>query len=186
MNTLTDQEIIQSVLNGNTADFNLLINRYKQKAFSMLNRILRNRMDAEEVLQDSFMKAYTGLSRFRNESRFSTWFYRIVYNNAMNRVKRKGLKIEREMISVDEDFDIEGGELHPENTDISKILDDAINRLPAAYSSVINLFYINDCSCEEISSITGQSVANVKVLLFRARKALKNYLEKNNLHKELL
>jgi len=89
MRNLTDSEIITSVKRGNQADFEIIIDRYKNKAFSLVKRILKNNMEAEEVLQDCFLKAFNALSSFRQESKFSTWFYRIVYNSAISKVSVK-------------------------------------------------------------------------------------------------
>ena len=80
MKNLTDVEIIESVKKGNQADYTVLIDRYKNKAFTMLKRMLKNDFEAEEVLMDAFLKAYNNLSSFKFEAKFSTWFYRIVYN----------------------------------------------------------------------------------------------------------
>ena len=71
---------------GNTADFSVLVDRYKNKSFTMLKRMLKNDFDAEEVLMDCFMKAYNNLGSFKFESKFSTWFYRIVYNTALTKL----------------------------------------------------------------------------------------------------
>ena len=77
MKGLSDREIVDSVKKGNHSDYAILIDRYKNKAFSMLTRMLKNKMEAEEVLQDSFLKAFNGLKDFKGESKFSTWFYKI-------------------------------------------------------------------------------------------------------------
>jgi len=82
MNKLSDQEILDSVICGNQADYSIIVDRYKNKAFSLLKRMLKNEQDAEETLQDCFLKAYNSLSNFKGEAKFSTWFYRIVYNTA--------------------------------------------------------------------------------------------------------
>jgi RNA polymerase sigma factor (sigma-70 family) len=107
MKNISDFDVIESVIRGNSADFSILIDRYKNKAFSMLRRMLKNEFDAEEVLQDCFLKAFNSLSSFKQESKFSTWFYRIVYNTALTRLSSKKRKIENEMSSVDEYFDLE-------------------------------------------------------------------------------
>ena len=86
MKHLSDIEIIESIKRGNAADFSLLVNRYKDKAFSLLKRLLKNEMDAEEVLQDCFLKAFNSLKDFRQEAKFSTWFYRIVYNTGLTTI----------------------------------------------------------------------------------------------------
>ena len=80
MKNLTDIEIIESVQKGNAADFAILVDRYKNKAFSMLKRMLKNEQEAEEVLQDCFLKSFQSLNSFRGDAKFSTWFYKITYN----------------------------------------------------------------------------------------------------------
>lgn len=92
MRNLSDQEIIDSVRKGNSSDYSILVNRYKNKAFSMLKRMLKNDFDAEEVLQDCFLKAYKSLVNFKGESKFSTWFYRIVYNSAVTKLSSQKRK----------------------------------------------------------------------------------------------
>ena len=107
MKNLSDQEIIDSVIKGNDSDYSIIIDRYKNKAFSMLNRMLKNEFDAEEVLQDCFLKAYHSLNNFKGEAKFSTWFYRIVYNTALTKLSSKKRKIETEMSSIEEHFNLE-------------------------------------------------------------------------------
>ena len=92
MKILSDIEIIESVKKGNQSDYALLVDRYKDKAFSLVKSIVKNDMEAEEILQDCFLKAYNSLKKFRAESKFSTWFYRIVYNTSLTRVSNKKLK----------------------------------------------------------------------------------------------
>jgi RNA polymerase sigma factor (sigma-70 family) len=188
MRNLTDLEIIESVRKGNQSDFALIINRYKNKAFSLLKRILKNEMDAEEVLQDCFLKTYNGLTAFKNEAKFSTWFYSIVYNTAMTKVSGKKRKIENEMSSVDDHLDLESSYDFrvTEKLNTSVFIASIIDKLPAKYASVINMFYMNEMNCEEISEVMGTTESNVKVLLYRARNALRELIEKKNLMKEMI
>jgi len=188
MKHLSDSEIIDSVLLGNANDYSLLIARYKNKAFSLLKRMLKNEMDAEEVLQDSFVKAYFGLKSFKKEAKFSTWFYRIVYNSAVTKLSSKRRKIEQEMLSVDD----EENPLHlamPEwefNKEKHELLHAAIRELPENYSAVVTLFYLEDMTGEEIAEVMNTSVGNVKVVLYRSRLALKEIISKKDLKKELV
>jgi RNA polymerase sigma factor (sigma-70 family) len=184
----TDFEIIESVRKGNQSDFTLIIDRYKNKAFSMLRRILKNEMDAEEVLQDCFLKTYNGLAGFKKEARFSTWFYSIVYNTAMTRLSGKKRKIGMEMSSVDDHFDLESSYDFriTEQRNTSDFIASIIDQLPPKYATVINLFYMNEMSCQEIAGVMGISEANVKVLLYRSRSALRDMIEKKNFREEIL
>ncbi|MFO7445505.1 MAG: RNA polymerase sigma factor [Ignavibacteriaceae bacterium] len=188
MKNLTDLEIIESVKKGNHADFAILIDRYKNRAFSLLKRMLKNHFDAEEVLQDCFLKAFNALGTFRMESRFSTWFYRIVYNTAITKLSGKKRKIETEMSSIDDHIELRTEEefLFSEQKDVSELLSKLVQKLPPNNASVINMFYIDGMSCEEISEVMSVSVSNVKVLLHRSRNYLKEMIIKNNYMEELL
>lgn len=187
MRNISDQEIIESVLKGNTSDYSILIDRYKNKAFSMLKRMLKNEFDAEEVLQDCFLKAYNSLNSFKGESKFSTWFYRIVYNTAVTKLSSKKRKIELEMTSIEEHFNLVGeyDSGNFEKAELTTLLHNAIERLPERHSAVLSLFYLNEMTCEEIGEVMEISVSNVKVLLYRSRNALKDLLLKENLAEEL-
>jgi RNA polymerase sigma-70 factor (ECF subfamily) len=188
MKNLTDIEIIESVKKGNHSDYALIIDRYKNKAFSLLVRMLKNEMDAEEVLQDCFLKAYKSIESFRQESKFSTWFYRIVYNTALTRISAKKRKIETEMSSIEDHINIRSDYdfRSTEKKDLSEFIQTMIEQLPANYASVINMFYLDNMSCEEIASVMQTSVSNVKVILYRSRNTLRDLLQKNNLIEELL
>ncbi len=188
MKNLTDAEIIESVKKGNQSDFALIVDRYKNRAYAMLKRLLKNEMDAEEVLQDSFLKTYKALNTFKQEAKFSTWFYRIVYNTAMTKISIRKRKIEQEMSSIDDHPDLVSSYdfRTTENMDTTSFINSILEKLPPKYASVINMFYINDMSCEEISSIMNISTANVKVLLYRSRNLLRDMLGKKNLKEEIL
>ena len=187
MKGLSDQEVIESVKKGNHSDYAILIDRYKNKAFSMLTRILKNKMEAEEVLQDCFLRAFKGLNTFKGEAKFSTWFYKIVYNTAITRVSAQKRKIESEMTSLHELFNLESenGYNISEQEDLSLFINEMINKLPPNYASVISMFYLEGMSCEEISKVLETTENNVKVMLHRSRSALKDIMIKNNYIKEI-
>ena len=187
MKGLSDQEIIESVRKGNHSDYALLIDRYKNKAFSMLTRMLKNKMEAEEVLQDCFLKAFKGLNNFKGDSKFSTWFYKITYNSGLSRLAIQKRKTEMEMSSVEDHFNLlsEYDFNITEQKDLSLYIKEMVEKLPANYASVISMFYLEGFSCEEISEVMGTSVNNVKVMLHRSRSALKDIMIKNNYTREL-
>lgn len=188
MKNRSDLEVIESIKRGNQFDYSILIDRYKNKAFSLLKRMLKNNMEAEEVLQDCFLKAYKGLNNFKYESKFSTWFYKIVYNTALTRLSGKKRKIENEMSTIDYHFDLQSELSYNkyEQKDISNLINDLLEKLPEKYSSIINMFYLNEMNCEEISEILGTSVSNVKVMLHRSRNILRDIILKENYSEELL
>ena len=86
---LSDNEIIELVRGGTRHHYARLVDCYKDRAFTMALRMLRNREDAEEASQDAFIRAYNGLNRFEGKARFSTWFYRILYNVCLSRIRKR-------------------------------------------------------------------------------------------------
>ena len=188
MKNLTDIEIIESVKKGNQADFSVLIDRYKNKAFTMLKRMLKNDFDAEEVLMDCFLKAYNNLSTFKFESKFSTWFYRIVYNSALTKLSSAKRKIENEMSSVDDLHFLQSSYNADDlvKDDLSILVKRIVSELPPKNAAVISMFYLEEMSTEEISGVLQISVSNVKVILHRSRNLLREIIEKRNLFQEVI
>lgn len=188
MRNLSDQEIIDSVRKGNDSDYSIIVNRYKNKAFSMLKRMLKNEFDAEEVLQDCFLKAYNSLNAFKGESKFSTWFYRIVYNSALTKLSSKKRKTVEEMTSIEDHFNLEteyrADEI--EKKDLTQFIQETITKLPERYSAIITMFYLNEMSIEEISDVMSISISNVKVMLHRSRNALRDIILNNHLVEEII
>lgn len=188
MKNLTDIEIIESVKRGNHQDYALIIDRYKDKAFSLLRRMLKNDMDAEEVLQDSFLKAFNSLKDFRQDAKFSTWFYKIVFNSALTTIASKKRKIEQEMTSYDETLELGvfDNEIYSTTENVSSYILKMVDKLPLRNALVTILFYVDGLSLNEISQIMGTSLVNTKVLLHRSRNALRDLLLKHNYQEEIL
>ena len=86
--TTNDQYYINLITQGDTIAFSVLVERYKDLVFTLTYRILKNREDAEEASQDTFIKAYKSLSKFKGDSKFSTWIYKIAYNTSLDRLKK--------------------------------------------------------------------------------------------------
>ncbi len=185
MEAKTDQFYIDRVLQGDSNAFAFLINRYKDMVFTLGLKIVKNREDAEEVAQDSFLKAYQKLEGFKGESKFSTWLYTIVYRSALTKVRKKKLETtDIDSYVLDNHKD---GQDFPQleaikNGEQQKYVREAIDNLGEVDSLLITLFYLHDNSIEEIQEITEMSQSNVKVRLFRARKRL--YKELSLLLKE--
>ncbi|MCX7876587.1 MAG: RNA polymerase sigma factor [Melioribacteraceae bacterium] len=188
MKNLSDNDIIESIKKGNVSDFSLLVDRYKDRTFSLLKRMLKNEMDAEEVMQDSFLKVYKSLSSFRGDSKFSTWLYKISYNSALTFLSSKKRKEEQDFISIDENFDLVklDNEIYSTTENVNQYILKLIDKLPIKNAIVLILFYVDGFSINEISNVMGISLVNTKVLLHRSRIALKDLLLKHNYHKEIL
>jgi RNA polymerase sigma factor (sigma-70 family) len=170
-----DNFYIDRVLNGEVAAYASLVDKHKDLVFSIALKILNNREDAEEVAQDVFVKAYQSLKSFERKSKFSTWLYRIVYNAAISRTRKKKM----EFVAMDEtlirnytETEITERVDHLDENDQRVLMEKALRRLPEEDHLLVTLFYHADNSVDEISYITGLSASNVKVRLHRIRKRL--------------
>jgi len=179
MDMNSDQIYIDKVLSGDTNAFAYLINKYKDMTYTIAIKIVKSHEDAEEVAQDSFLKAYEKLNTFKGNAKFSTWLYTIVYRNSISKIRKKKVTT-----SDIDDYVIDNhseGDEFPQieamkNEEQQKYVREAIDKLPEKDALLITLFYMNDNSIEEIEEITGLSQSNVKVKLFRARKKMNQEL----------
>jgi len=179
MDKNSDQIYIDKVLQGDTNAFAYLINKYKDMVYTIAIKIVKSHEDAEEVAQDSFLKAYEKLDSFKGNSKFSTWLYTIAYRNSITKIRKKKVAT----ADIDEyvmDNYSEGSEFPQleaiKNGEQQKYVREAIGRLPEKDALLITLFYMNESSVEEIEQITNLTQSNIKVKLFRARKKLNTEL----------
>jgi RNA polymerase sigma-70 factor (ECF subfamily) len=155
------------------------VDRHKDKAMTLAMRMLRNREDAEEAIQDAFVRAFNALPRFEWKSSFSTWFYRIVYNVCATQLSRRGedLHIAIDTREDEEALALPSGELPPdiryESIEFEQIVLKEIEKLPLPYSAVCTLFFVHDMSYDQIVEVTGMPLGTVKVRLFRGRIMLR-------------
>ena len=175
MKYLDDNHYIDRVLSGDVASYALLVSKHKNLVFSIALKILNNREDAEEVAQDCFMKVFQALKTFERKSKFSTWLYRIVYNAAISRTRKKRLELvpmDNYVIHNYTEDEVSNGieEIDPEEQ--KEMIDRAMKQLSDDENLLITLFYKGENSIEDISNITGLSQSNVKVRLHRIRKKL--------------
>ena len=147
-------------------------------------KVLRNREDAEELAQESFIKAFKSLHTFKGNARFSTWLYRITYNNCISEIRKRKMKfVSADDVQLpDEPDEMNFDGIPAENR--AKFVKAALEKLPQDEYTLILLYYFEDKSVEEIVVITRMTESNVKVKLFRARKKLQAYL--NEMLKEEL
>ena len=175
-----DNYYIDLILKGNVNAFTCLVDKHKGMVYTFALRMVGVAEDAEEISHDAFVKAYMSLRTFKNQSKFSTWLYRIVYNECISRLRKKKLPVR----SYDEpgyDY-LEPADSFSFLKDIDEreqkeIVQKAINRLPEDERSIISLFYMQECSIKEITEITGYLESNVKIKLYRARKHLHERLK---------
>jgi RNA polymerase sigma factor (sigma-70 family) len=171
----TDIFYLQQIIAGNARAYAFLVEKHKDMVFSIALKILHSREDAEEVAQDAFVKAYQSLSGFKNEAKFSTWLYRIVYNSAISKVRKKKLELaplDDTTINNYSEDNVDSNFFLVDEPDQFELLQKALQSLPEEENVIVSLFYQNENSIEDISAITGLTVANVKVKLHRIRKKL--------------
>lgn len=171
---------LQKVLEGDISKFSYFIEKYKDMAFSIAFRIINNREDAEEIVQDSFLRAFKSLKKFRFDSKFSTWFYRIVVNNSLSKLKRE--KQDTRNIDIDKVSDsiIENVESVYKGliqADQQKFINYALSELCIEDRLLLTLYYLNENSIEEIAEITNISQGTLKMKIHRARKKMYIVLE---------
>ena len=176
----TDVEILNAVVSGETEKFALLVDRYKNMAFTIAYRITRVREDAEEIAQDAFLKAYNNLAFFRKESGFSTWFYRIVYNTAISH-KRLKKPISSPVEEAYALAALDSQQNHDYDEDYRhRLIERIMNCLTEEDRVIVTLFYLNESDIKDISAVTGLSRSVIKVRLFRARKRIQEEIAGNS------
>jgi len=181
MNYREDSYYINRVIKGNLASYGVLVEKHKGLAYTLALRIAKNHEDAEEIAQDAFLKAYHSLNSFKQESKFSTWLYKIIYNTAISRFRKKHIEsFSLEETATAETYTeerIDGLDaLHQKER--KRIISEAISRLKEEEGVVMTLFYLSENNIREIEKITGFSNSNIKILLHRGRKKLLLELKK--------
>jgi len=178
--------VVAQAREGDARAFSELVRRYEGKIFRLAQHITQNREDAEDVLQETFMKAYEHLDQFQGNSKFYTWIVRIAVNQALMKLRRR--KTDRS-VSLDETIDTgedtvvreiaawdEDAEARYSREELGQILDTAVQSLDPPYRSVFQLRDIDELSTEETADALSLSVPAVKSRLLRARLQLREKL----------
>jgi len=175
MAKIDDQHYINLVLKGDTNAFAALVDRYKDMVYTLSLRMIRNREEAEELSQDTFIKVYRSLGKFKGESKFSTWLYKVAYNTCLDCLKKN--KRKQPVIAIDEYTEQQVEALHHafdaiEGKERKQMLQDCLHLLPGEDGFLLTLYYFEEQSVHEISKIIGITSNHVKIKLFRSRKKL--------------
>lgn len=179
-----DLIIIRSVLSGENADFALLWQRYNKQIFANVLKIVRNIDDADDIVQDTFLKAFNALHTYNQTYPFPAWLYKIASNTCIDYFRRKRIR----PISI-ENLNVHGGDvydiipdasipidIHIINSERKESLMNAIKQLPDRYKECIHLRHFEELSYEEISQKMNLPLSTIKITLFRARKMLLSLL----------
>ena len=188
-----DSALVQRVLNGDKTAFDLIMSRYQTAIYNLAYRMVGNEEDAEDLMQETFLRAYAALHTFRQELRFSSWLYKIASNLCINwKSKRKlvTVSIEPKNEEMGEYFPFNGHEMKSSSFNFmtpleyyeAKLLQERLRQeilaLPTHYRLAFTLRYIDVHTCREIAQIMDIPEGTVKTYLFRARNILKNKLKR--------
>ena len=195
-----DVALVERVRAGDISAYDTLVRKYERQVFRIAQHITQNREDAEDVMQDAFLKAYEKLDQFQGNSKFYTWLVRIAVNESLMRLRKRRTG---KMVSIDEDLETDEGtvprdladwapdpEQNYSQAELGRILEKTIKGLPPGFKVVFELRDVQGLSTEDTAEALGLSVPAVKSRLLRARlqlrERLSRYFKKNAGSKELL
>ncbi len=175
MKQKTDLDHVRLTIAGDTHAFSFLVEKYKDFVFHLTLKLVKNREEAEEVAQDTFVKAYRYLPKFKGESKFSTWLYKIAYNTSLDAIKKNSnafRNVTIDEITVNQISAVETVLDGIEKEERAQVISECLNELQEEERGLLFLFYFKELSLKEIMEISSMREANVKVKLHRARKKL--------------
>jgi RNA polymerase sigma factor (sigma-70 family) len=180
MKDSNDLELVALFQKGNEASFNELVRRYQEKVYWIAHRFVNDHDQADDIVQEVFVKVYSALEQFRGESGVYTWLYRITVNVSLNALRKRRL---RDFIRIDEffettdDVDAQPDTLFEKNEQ-QKLIEEAIAQLPEKQKAVFILRYHEELSYEEISHILKTSIGGLKANYFHAAKKIGEYINR--------
>ena len=180
-----DRLLVAETLEGNQLSFQLLIERYQDRLFGLVRHYTKSAVEVEDIVQDTFIKAYRKLESFQHQSSFSTWIYRIAVNTALDFLKRSG----RNPVQTVEDPEVVGEgpqsraraqlaapDAALEREEIAEITKNVLAELPEIFRTVLVLREFEDLSYQEMAEVLSVSIGTVESRLFRARARFKEAL----------
>jgi RNA polymerase sigma-70 factor (ECF subfamily) len=179
----TDQQLVARVKKGDTRAFDLLVLKYQHKILGLISRYVHDADEVQDVAQDAFIKAFRALPRFRGDSAFYTWLYRIAINTAKNHLVSRSRRPPGSDVDVeDAEYFEAGGALrdieNPENAlfgaELKAVVEEAIGKLPDDLRTAVTLREFDGLSYEDIADIMDCPVGTVRSRIFRAREAIDN------------
>lgn len=179
------QRYIKQALDGDQKAYECLLLRYKNGIYNLIFQMIKNHEETEDLVQETFIKAFNSLQSYNNSYAFSTWLYKIAYNHSIDAIRKKKLKT----LPLDRPIKLKEGEVHhqikdnalsPESSYIfserQALIKKTIDELPDRYKRAIVLRHQEDKSYDEISKILNIPLGTVKARIFRAREMLKKRL----------
>jgi len=172
----SDDEIVERVLGGETALFELLMRRYNQRLYRVTRTILGDEAEAEDVTQDAYVRAFEHLDQFAGRARFSTWLTRIALHEASARLRRRGRQIDIEESMPTLASPAAGPEQRAADHELGQAIEAAVDALPRVYGSVFMLREVEGLSTAETAACLDINGETVKTRLHRARALLRNHI----------
>jgi RNA polymerase sigma-70 factor (ECF subfamily) len=171
-----EEQVIAAIRSGDSSAFKKIVDHYQDMVYTICIRLVKNSMIAEELAQDSFLKAFRNIHSYRGESKFSTWLYRIAYNTCLSSF-RKNTVDEIEFQDYNADSQENDGLKSLETEDRDLELKRLLVRLKEDEQLLIQLFYLEELSIKEIADVVGMTESNIKVKLHRSKQKLKEFIE---------
>ena len=179
-----DVQLVEEALGGNQLSFQLLIERYQDRIFALARHYTKSAVEVEDIVQDTFLKAYRRLETFQRQSSFSTWLYRIAVNTALDFLKRMGRSpvqaVEDPELSASPVRDqagsgvaIAGPDARLRREEIARITAEVLSELPEIFRTVLVLREFEDMPYQQMADVLGISIGTVESRLFRARARFK-------------
>jgi RNA polymerase sigma-70 factor (ECF subfamily) len=171
---------IRRILEGEPNLFSFFLERYSRPIYSLIIQIIPNHEDAEELTQDTFVKAFRKLGAFKNDCSFSTWLYRIAYNTAVSATRKRKIifpVLDDSMIETIPDETIDIFFAGDDDEEMLQKLEQAIDNLNPEEKVLITLYYMDEKPINDIASILGLTPENIKVKLFRVRRKLYGWIK---------
>lgn len=170
MQQADEKQLIARILDGHAEEYGYFMTQYGEEVFQLVVRLVPVQQDAEELVQDAFVRAYDKLDTYTGEASFQTWLCRIAYNLTISWLRKQKMKY----TSIDERLDVSDADIDQLLDDDSRIqqLKDACTQLKPDEQTLVNLFYYDDMPVRDIAYILGVEQGNVAVRLYRIRKKL--------------
>ncbi len=177
---MTDKELVQLFLEGDNPNyaFNLIVQKYKERLYWHIRKLVISHDDADDVLQSTFIKAWTALPDFRGESQLFTWLYRIATNESLTFLKKKRTRFFLPLVDVERQLSstIEG-DPYFNGDEVQKRLQKAILKLPEKQRVVFNMRYFDEMKYEDMSEVLGTSVGALKASYHHAVQKIEKMME---------
>lgn len=173
---ISDEAVIGRVLAGERDIFEIIMRRYNQRLYRVALSIVRNEAEAEDVVQEAYVRAYTHLGQYAGEAKFSTWLTRIAVNEGLRRTRKLQRFDDLQRTAAATPLAVEGPDRRASYREVGRIMESAIEALPAAYRSVVMLRDVEDLSTAEAADCLGIPAATVKTRLHRGHALLRETL----------